>query len=108
MKPISDDEFELSTGTRFYAHRLMLSIGRTDSGFEFGYGADGSIALDSHDYYNEKDYFTLDEQKEVAKYALKMWQEFINAIEIKEDENLNGSKVQAKPLRAVVAKLTKP
>lgn len=79
MKPISDDEFELSTGKRLYAHRLMLSIGRDGDGLDIGYGADGDIHLKTY-WPEEKDRFTPDEQREIALYAIAMWEEFLEAI----------------------------
>lgn len=88
MKAINVDEFELSTGKKFYANRLMISIGRDHEapmGFVFGYGADGDLPLADRNYVDEYDYFTLDEQMEIAKHALKMWQEYINILELKED-----------------------
>ena len=83
MKVISDDEFELSTGKKIYANGLMLSIGRSHnatSSFIFGYGADGDIPLDGHNYVDNHDYFTKEEQIEVAKYASLMWLEYLTEL----------------------------
>jgi hypothetical protein len=83
MKMISDDEFELSTGKKIYAYRLMLSIGRDDkavSGFAFGYGADGDIPLDGHNWVDNSDYFTCEEQIEVAEYAALMWAKYLTKL----------------------------
>lgn len=84
MKPISNDEFELSTGKIVYAHRLMLGIGRESKGphgFAFGYGADGDLGLDDRSYYpKERDLFTLDEKIEIAQYTIRMWQEYLDQL----------------------------
>jgi hypothetical protein len=78
MRPFDKSHFKLSTGKVIYAHRLMLGISRgADGSFEFGYGDDGDIPLEGHNYVDDYDYFTLEEQLEIALYAFSMWAEFL-------------------------------
>ncbi len=86
MKTVSDDEFELSTGRKMYAHRLMLSIGRTESGFDLGYGADGDIHV--KDYCEPSRSLTHAEQREIAQHAVMLWNEFLQTL--KDDDDGHG------------------
>lgn len=83
MKPTpdSDDEFELSSGRRFYAYGQILGL--SPSADHVSYGYDGSINMvnewfEAGDAEDEKSWSAA-ERAELADYMIGLWTRFKEA-----------------------------
>ncbi len=65
MRTKSSNEYELSTGQEFYAHRQTLGI---NPGLDIFEGYDGELSAKPY----EADW-TAQEKQEIAKFAIDMW-----------------------------------
>lgn len=66
MRLIADDEYELSSGRRFYAHQGIIGIAPNDATLFDGYDGflEESIALKPK------------EKHEIADFMIKLWTEY--------------------------------
>jgi hypothetical protein len=74
---LDDEHFRLdATGRVIYANLGLLSVGgRGDRGIGMGKGEMG-LYSGYDDYEDSKSAFTVEERRELADYAIALWQEF--------------------------------
>lgn len=74
MAKYDGEEIVLSTGKRFYANQGIIGINDELSIYE---GYDGRISLREY-YPTESLNLSKEERKELAEYAISLWQKFAN------------------------------